>query len=77
MRKHGTHMTSGEYPDDQFPTTYSLKDLRYAIDLAERVGVDAKGARLVEERFEEAIERGWGQLYSPVIYRLFEENTDG
>ncbi len=72
MRKHGTHMTSGEYPDDQFPTTYSLKDLRYALNLAERVGVDAQGAKLVEQRFLEAIDRGWGHLYSPVIYKLFE-----
>ena len=73
LRKHGTHMTSGEYPDDQFPTTYSLKDLRYALDLAERSGVDARGARLVEERFVEAIEKGYGHLYSPVIYRLLEQ----
>ena len=73
MRKHGSHMTSGEYPDDQFPTTYSLKDLRYALALAEKVGVDAKGARLVEERFVEAIDRGLGKLYSPVIYKLFED----
>ena len=72
LRKHGTHMTSGEYPDDQFPTTYSLKDLRYALDLAERTGVDARGARLVEERFVEAIDKGYGHLYSPVIYRLLE-----
>jgi 3-hydroxyisobutyrate dehydrogenase-like beta-hydroxyacid dehydrogenase len=41
MRKHGTHMTSGEYPDDQFPTTYSLKDLRYAIDLADEAGASS------------------------------------
>ena len=73
MRKHGAHITSGNYPDDQFPTTYSLKDLRYALDLAERVGVDARGAKLVEERFVEAIDKGYGRLYSPVIYRLFEE----
>ena len=73
LRKHGTHMTSGEYPADQFPTTYSLKDLRYALDLAERSGVDARGARLVEERFVEAIEKGYGHLYSPVIYRLLEQ----
>ena len=73
LRKHGTHMTSGEYPDNQFPTTYSLKDLRYALDLAERSGVDARGARLVEERFVEAIEKGYGHLYSPVIYRLLEQ----
>ena len=73
MRKHGSHMASGEYPDDQFPTTYALKDLRYALDLAERTGVDARGAKLVEERFVEAIEKGYGHLYSPVIYRLLEE----
>ena len=72
MRKHGAHMTSGDYPDDQFPTTYSLKDLRYALDLAERTGVDARGAKLVEERFVEAIDKGYGHLYSPVIYRLLE-----
>ena len=72
LRKHGAHMASGDYPDDQFPTTYSLKDLRYALDLAERTGVDARGAKLAEERFVEAIGRGFGHLYSPVIYRLFE-----
>ena len=73
LRKHGAHMTSGDYPDDQFPTTYSLKDLRYALDLAERTGVDARGAKLVEERFVEAIDKGFGHLYSPVIYRLLEK----
>ena len=72
LRKHGAHMTSGDYPDDQFPTTYSLKDLRYALDLAERTEVDAQGAKLVEKRFVEAIRKGFGDRYSPVIYRLFE-----
>lgn len=72
MRKHGTHMTSGNYPDDQFPTTYSLKDLRYALDLADKVGVDAEIAKVAKKRFETAIERGYGKLYSPVVYKLFE-----
>jgi hypothetical protein len=73
MRKHGQCMTTGDYPDDQFPTVYSLKDMRYALDLAAKVGVDAAGAKLVEGRLREAIDRGWGQLYSPVIYKLFED----
>ena len=34
--------------------------------------MDARGARVVEERFVEAIEKGLGHLYSPVIYRLLE-----
>jgi 3-hydroxyisobutyrate dehydrogenase-like beta-hydroxyacid dehydrogenase len=73
LRKHGQHMITGDYPDDQFPITYSLKDLGYALDMAEEVGVDAKGAKLVKERFEAAVARGDGQLYSPAIYKLFQE----
>lgn len=73
LRKHGSHMTTGDYPDDQFPTTYSLKDLRYALALADTVGVDAEIAKLAQKRFETAIERGLGKFYSPVVYKLFEE----
>lgn len=73
LRKHGQHMITGDYPDDQFPITYSLKDLGYALDMAEQVGVDAKGAKLVRARFEESVARGDGKLYSPAIYKLFEE----
>jgi 3-hydroxyisobutyrate dehydrogenase-like beta-hydroxyacid dehydrogenase len=72
MRKHGTHITSGSYPDDQFPSTYSLKDLRYALALADKVGVDAEGAKLVEKRLLKTIENGDGHLYCPVMYKLFE-----
>ena len=30
------------------------------------------GAKVVEERFVEVIDKGYGHLYSPVIYRLLE-----
>jgi 3-hydroxyisobutyrate dehydrogenase-like beta-hydroxyacid dehydrogenase len=73
MRKHGEHMVTGEYPDDQFPVTYSLKDIGYALDLAEKVGVDAQAAKHARSRLELAREKGYGNYYSPVIYRLFEE----
>jgi 3-hydroxyisobutyrate dehydrogenase-like beta-hydroxyacid dehydrogenase len=72
MRKHGSHMVSGEYPDDQFPITYSLKDLNYALALAETVGVDAQAAKHAKSRLEKAIEKGYGNLYSPAIYKLIE-----
>jgi 3-hydroxyisobutyrate dehydrogenase-like beta-hydroxyacid dehydrogenase len=77
LRRHGSFMTTGQYPTDRFPTTYSQKDLHYAIALAEQVGVDAAGARLVSGRFNEVIERGWGDSYSPVVYRLFDEDEAG
>jgi hypothetical protein len=73
MRKHGRCMTTGEYPDDQFSLHYSLKDLRYALDLAEKVGVDAAGAKLAEGRILDAIDKGYGEYYGPVIYKLFED----
>ena len=73
LRRHGAFMTSGDYPDDRFPTSYSAKDLDYALALADDLGVNAAGARLVRERFAEAIERGLGHLYSPVVYELFED----
>lgn len=73
MRRHGSYMTSGQYPDDVFPTRYSIKDIGYALDLADSLGVDAPGARLAQSHLQAASERGWGDLYCPVIYRLFEE----
>ncbi len=73
MRKHGAHMVTGDYPDDQFPVTYSLKDIGYALDLAGKCGVDAQSAKHAESRLKLAAEKGYGNFYSPVIYRLFEE----
>ena len=72
MRRHGSFMTSGEYPDDWFSIDYSRKDIGYALALAESVGVDAESARVAERRLREASGRGWGHLYSPAIYKLFE-----
>jgi 3-hydroxyisobutyrate dehydrogenase-like beta-hydroxyacid dehydrogenase len=73
MRRHGSHMTTGEYPDNVFPTRYSVKDIGYALALADSLGVDAAGARLAEARLQAVMDRGWGDLYSPVVYRLFED----
>ncbi|MGI9475791.1 MAG: NAD(P)-dependent oxidoreductase [Hyphomicrobiaceae bacterium] len=73
MRKHGAHMVTGEYPDDQFPVTYSLKDIGYALDLAEKCGVDAQSAKHAQSRLKLAAEKGLGNYYSPVIYKLFED----
>jgi 3-hydroxyisobutyrate dehydrogenase-like beta-hydroxyacid dehydrogenase len=76
LQKHGIkYMVKGIYPDDLFPITYSLKDLRYILQLAEETNVDAAGARVVERRFEEAIEAGYGKLYSPVIQKLMERRA--
>ena len=72
MRRHGSFMTSGDYPNDWFSIEYSRKDIGYALDLAESVGVDAASAKIAAQRLQQASERGWGDLYSPAIYKLFE-----
>ena len=52
---------------------YSLKDLRYALQLAEEHDVDAEGAQVVERRLLEAIDAGYGDRYIPIIQKLLEE----
>ncbi len=76
LRRHGTFMTTGDYPTDRFPSTYSRKDLGYALEMAYELGVDAAGAALAARRLDEVIERGWGRQYSPVLYRLFEDTDE-
>ena len=73
MLRHGSFMTTGDYPDNVFPSRYSLKDVNYALDLASEVGVDAKGAELAKARLEQIVARGLGEYYAPVMYKLFED----
>ena len=73
LRNHGMKaMLEGRYPEGAFPVTYALKDLDYALDLAQESGVDAEGAALVKALFTEAIECGLGARYHPVIATLID-----
>jgi len=70
LRNHGMkHLLPQDYPEQAFSVRYALKDLSYAIELAEENGVDARGARLMREVFEDAVKRGDGDRYTPVIRR--------
>ncbi len=75
LRRHGAFMTTGDYPNDWFPIDYSIKDLGYALSLAEEFDVKADVAQVAMQRLQEAKERGWGHLYSPAVYKLFEEES--
>lgn len=71
LRNHGMKaLLPQEYPEQAFSARYALKDLSYAVDLAAQTGVNARGARLVCQLFEEAIARGDGDRYAPVIRRV-------
>jgi 3-hydroxyisobutyrate dehydrogenase len=68
LRKHARNaMLPRTYPERAFSTRYALNDLEYALSLAEQAGIDAPGARLVQDRFKRAIATGDGDRYWPVI----------
>jgi len=73
LRNHGMKaMVPGEFPLRAFSTHYALKDLIYALELAAEARVEARGAALVRAVFEEAIGKGLGDAYFPVIARLVD-----
>lgn len=72
-RNHGLKsMAIDDHPEGAFPVTYAIKDVSYALKLAEETGVDAKGAKLTVERLKEADAAGYGKNYSTVIQRIIE-----
>ncbi|MBO91279.1 MAG: NAD(P)-dependent oxidoreductase [Nisaea sp.] len=68
-------MVPGTFPLKQFPARYALKDLSYALLLAEEGGVNAKGAKLAGEMLESAIEMGHGEEYWPTIINVIDKNS--
>ena len=71
LQNHGKKAILPEhFPEGAFPITYAMKDLDYALDIAEESGIDAEGAALVKALFAEAIESGLGARYHPVIATL-------
>ncbi len=75
LRNHGMNsLLPAAYPERAFSVRYALKDLSYALSMAEENGVLASGAANLKEIFERAIEAGDGDHYFPVIRRLLSEN---
>jgi 3-hydroxyisobutyrate dehydrogenase-like beta-hydroxyacid dehydrogenase len=76
LRNHGLKaMLPGVFPERAFSSEYALKDLGYAIELAERHGVPALGADVARELMERAVELGHGKEYWPVLLRSIEDAT--
>lgn len=71
LRNHGLKaMAPATFPEKAFPSTYALKDLGYAIELAEQTGVEPRLPRIVAEYYEAAVEQGIGNKYFPAIIEL-------
>ena len=75
LRNHGMksilpdrHPTEGA-----FPTTYILKDLSYAIALAESCGLTLEGATATRRLMDKAKAAGYADEYYTVVSRIIEK----
>ena len=77
LRNHGMKAKlPGVFPERAFSTKYALKDLSYAIEMADETGVPALGADVARELMERAVELGHGEEYWPVLLRSIEDASD-
>jgi 3-hydroxyisobutyrate dehydrogenase-like beta-hydroxyacid dehydrogenase len=73
LRNHGLKaMVPGVFPESAFATEYALKDLGYALRLAEQTGVAPRGARVVEKILGETRDMGFGKAYFPALVNVIE-----
>ena len=73
LRNHGEKaMVPRNFPEKAFPSPYVLKDLGYAIELAESCGVEPRLPKLVAQYYHSAIAEGLGEKYFPAVIELIE-----
>jgi 3-hydroxyisobutyrate dehydrogenase len=73
LRNHGMKsMLPRVFPERAFSVRYAMKDLSYALALAEDAGVDVPGARLTMQRLKDAEAAGHGEAYHPVMLQVID-----
>jgi 3-hydroxyisobutyrate dehydrogenase-like beta-hydroxyacid dehydrogenase len=73
LRNHGMKsMVPQDYPERAFSVRYSIKDLSYALEMADEAGLKVEGARLAMQRLQAAEAAGDGDRYHPVVRRLID-----
>ena len=75
LRNHGLKAILPQaFPERAFPVTYARKDIQFAVEMAESLGVNATGANNLLACFDEAIAMGHGDKYAPAISLVFEQH---
>ena len=73
LRNHGMKaMLPREFPLKAFSTRYAMKDLSYALEMAEAAGLDMKAAKLTMDRLKAAEAAGFGDEYHPVVLNVID-----
>ncbi len=77
LRNHGVKaMLPGVFPLRAFSINYMIKDMKYALDLAEETGVDARGARTTNEVLEEGANGPLAEAYWPAMLAVIDPTID-
>lgn len=77
LRNHGLKaMAPRQFPEKAFPSPYALKDLGYAIELAQQTGVDPQMAELATSYYQRAVDAGIGAKYFPAIIELVDRKPE-
>jgi 3-hydroxyisobutyrate dehydrogenase-like beta-hydroxyacid dehydrogenase len=78
LRNHGMKaMLKGAYPEKAFSSEYALKDIRYALRLAEEAGLFLRGADNAKETIKKAISAGYGKEYFPALAKVIAGKQKG
>ena len=77
LRNHGMKaMLPDDFPARAFPARYALKDLSYALGLADDMGLELRGADVARQLLEETIANGDGDRYFPALARVIDPRED-
>ena len=73
LRNHGMKaMLPGVFPERAFSIRYAIKDLSYALEMADASGLDMAAAKLTMERLKQADAAGFGDQYHPVVLKVID-----
>ncbi|WNJ98636.1 NAD(P)-dependent oxidoreductase [Thalassospiraceae bacterium LMO-JJ14] len=74
LRNHGMKaLLADNFPEQAFSTRYAAKDLSYALELAEQVGLTLPGAETVRSLFEQSDAAGFGDNYWPALINVIDQ----
>jgi 3-hydroxyisobutyrate dehydrogenase-like beta-hydroxyacid dehydrogenase len=77
LRNHGLKSVAPrEFPKRAFSTEYMLKDISYALAMAQDADITVKGALRSEELLRLAVEKGFGEEYWPVILTIIDGSAN-
>ena len=71
LKNHGLKsIVRDNFPNPAFSVKYAQKDLSYALDMANQMGLSTPGSTTINNLFTKAIDEGYGDLYFPVIKKI-------